>query len=74
MSRQDAIVKVRHPLLPVGTQLELQLDDVRREDPEELTACSSAASEPWEGVSPRVLTRSYKLFSLGAPPPWGLRD
>ncbi len=29
---------------------------------------------PWDGQSPRVLTRSFQLFSVGTPPPWGLRD
>jgi len=29
---------------------------------------------PWEWVPPRVLTRAYFLFSLGAPPARGLRD
>ncbi len=28
--------------------------------------------EPWEGRSPRVLTRLWKTFSLGAPPMGGL--
>ncbi len=27
---------------------------------------------PWEGVSPRVLTRAFKKFSLGALPAGGL--
>ncbi len=42
-----------------GRQLELELDDVRR-------------AVPWDGRSPRELTRVWKTFSLGAPPTGGL--
>ncbi len=28
---------------------------------------------PWEGRQCRTLTDSFERFSLGAPPPWGLR-
>jgi len=28
----------------------------------------------WDGRSPRVLTRAFQKFSLGAPPLRGLRD
>jgi len=28
---------------------------------------------PWDGESPRRLTKAFQSFSLGAPPPWGLR-
>ena len=41
------------------SQCELQLGDKRR-------------VIPWDGVSPRLLTRCGKLFSLRAPPPGGL--
>ena len=47
-----------------GEQLELDLDDVRR---------TVASAGPWQGVPPRLLTKSFARFSLGAPPPWGLR-
>jgi len=30
--------------------------------------------EPWEGQSPRGLTRPHRTASLGAPPAGGLRD
>jgi len=42
--------------------LELELEDCRR-DPR----------GPWEGRSPRGLTKAFRKFSLAAPPPWGLR-
>ena len=29
---------------------------------------------PWEGKSPRVLTKAFRMFSLGALPARGLRD
>jgi len=43
----------------VGEQLELVLDDVR-------------SVVVWGGQSPRVLTKAYEKFSLGAPPAGGL--
>ncbi len=49
-----------------GEQLELALDDERRTLSERVA--------PWEGVSPRLLTKAFEKFSLGAPPPWGLRE
>jgi len=47
----------------VGDQLELGLAGPGR-----------AWLEPWGGASPRVLTRTFKKFSLRAPPTGGLRD
>ena len=44
--------------LRVGDQYELVLDDVR-------------SVVPWEGKSPRELTRAFQTFSLGAHPPGG---
>ncbi len=29
---------------------------------------------PWRGQSTRVLTRVFSMFSVGTPPPRGLRD
>ena len=43
----------------IGEQLELQLDDAR-------------LRIPWDGRSPRTLTRCGKLFILAEPPPGGL--
>ena len=44
----------------VGEQLTLSLDDVR-----------SQSLEPWEGRSPRELTKAWKTFKLSAIPPGG---
>jgi len=48
-----------HP--PVGEQLELDLPNTRYR-----------GWEPWEGVTPRGLTRAFVKFSLGAHPAGGL--
>jgi len=45
----------------IGEQLELELAGPGR-----------AWREPWEGKSPRVLTKTFERFSLGAPPTGGL--
>ncbi len=45
----------------IGEQLELELAGPGR-----------AWREPWEGKSPRVLTRTFKTFSLRALPAGGL--
>ncbi len=45
----------------VGEQLELELAGPGR-----------AWREPWWGMNPRVLTRAFQTFSLGAPPAGGL--
>jgi len=42
----------------LGAQLELELHDVRK----------VLTPEPWDGQSPRVLTKAYARFSLGAHP------
>ena len=39
----------------------------------ELAGPGLAWREPWGGRSARVLTRSFKLFTLSALPPGGLR-
>ena len=44
----------------VGDQLELELAGPGR-----------AWLEPWGGLSPRVLTRTFKIFRLEATPPGG---
>jgi len=38
----------------------------------ELAGLGRAWVEPWEGMSPRVLTGAFRKFSLGAPPAGGL--
>ncbi len=58
-------LRVTREVLP-GEQYELPLEDVREAD--------AIVKSPWEGVSPRLLTKSFGVFSLGAPPPWGLRE
>ncbi len=47
----------------IGDQLELELAGPGR-----------AWLEPWEGKSPRGLTKTAQKFSLGAPPAGGLPD
>ncbi len=48
---------------PDPAQLELELDDVRQ----------VRVKVPWDGRSPRVLTKAFEKFSLGAHPGRGLR-
>ncbi len=57
-----AVSEARTQSLSHGAQLELELDDVR----------GVRRVVPWDGRSPRVLTRSHELFSLGALPRGGL--
>ena len=71
MSRLDKPLTIsearRLGLVPggsVGEQLELDLRDARLDSSE----------GPWEGVSPRVLTKSYNRFRLGPTPARGLRE
>ena len=45
----------------IGEQYVLALDDVRLK----------RAVEPWEGTSPRALTKAAKMFKLSAIPPGG---
>ena len=52
-------------LPPVGSQLELELDD---------TLLEGLVVEPWGGRSPRELTAAFERFSLGALPRGGLSD
>ena len=46
----------------IGDQLELELAGPGR-----------VWREPWEGMSPRALTKVAQMLSLGAPPAGGLR-
>ncbi len=48
---------------PVLAQLELELAGPGR-----------VFIEPWGGLDPRLLTRSHKMFSLGASPAGGLPE
>jgi len=46
----------------IGEQLALRLDDVR---------LKRVVQEPWNGVSPRELTKAFQTFKLSAIPPGG---